>query len=102
MPLVIYELAIGGSRSVQVAAGESVMRGALDNGIPGIEAECGGALTCATCHVHVAATWASRLPPPGEAEADLLEIVDDPRPNSRLSCQLIVDDGLDGLNVKIP
>ena len=102
MTQVNYVTSSGERRPVAVEPGTSVMRGAIDHGLPGIVAECGGELTCATCHVHVDDAWATRLPPPGLAERELLEMVEDYRPSSRLSCQIIVDEALDGLVVTIP
>ena len=78
------------------------MRGAVAHDVPGVEAECGGALTCATCHVHVCEPWSERLPAVDLAESELLEMVDDCRPTSRLSCQIIISEELDGIEVAIP
>lgn len=102
MPSIHFELPDGIIQDVAVTAGESVMRAALNACLPGIVAECGGMLTCATCHVHVLGDWFDKFAPPDLAETDLLEIVDDPRPNSRLSCQLIVGDDTDGAAIGIP
>ncbi len=102
MPRVEFIYPDGQSRSVEVPAGESVMSGAIREGLPGIVAECGGVLTCATCHVHVDAMWRDLIPPPGMDETDMLEMVDDYTPASRLSCQVIVTPDLDGLSVSIP
>lgn len=101
MPVVIFEGPAGETR-IELPAGESVMHGAVDAGVDGIVAECGGALTCATCHVHVGDGWLGRLPPPELAERELLEMVEDHRPGSRLSCQLIMSDALDGMVLGIP
>jgi len=103
MPQVKYTLSDGSTREVDVPAGESVMVGATINDIRGIDADCGGALACATCHVYVDPAWADRLPEPEQAENELLEIVASERkPTSRLSCQLVVTPELDGLAVTIP
>lgn len=102
MPTTTYELADGTRRSVEMSLGESVMRAALDNSIPGIIGECGGQLTCATCHVLVLGECYDWFSPPDEAEADLLEVVDDPQPNSRLGCQLVLAEGMDNLTVSVP
>lgn len=88
--------------SVEVPSGLSLMEGAMRHGIDGIAAECGGSLACATCHVHVADEWLARLPVPSDDEATMLEYVVDPDHSSRLSCQLTIDDELDGLTVRIP
>ena len=102
MPGITYIAHDGGSTTVDATAGMSVMRAAVMNGVPGIDAECGGACACATCHVVVDPEWAARLPPPAQMEADTLEMVTDPQPGSRLSCQLIMTDALDGLTVHTP
>jgi 2Fe-2S ferredoxin len=87
---------------VDARDGESVMRAALDNGVPGIAADCGGCLSCATCHVYIAEDWLDRLEPASEDEVAALEIAVDPQPNSRLSCQVIVSPTIDGLTVNVP
>jgi len=103
MPRVIYRSHDGDVRDVEVASGRSVMLGATMNGVPGIDADCGGTLSCATCHVYVDAAWLHRLPPVDETENDLLENVAAERcANSRLSCQIVVTDELDGIAVNIP
>jgi 2Fe-2S ferredoxin len=78
------------------------MRAAVDHGLSGIMGECGGELTCASCHVHVDDAWYGRYPVVGLAESELLEMVDNLRPTSRLSCQLVLRDDLDGTVVTIP
>ena len=80
----------------------TVMETAVKNGVPGIEAECGGACACATCHVYVDPAWASKLPAREEMEDSMLDFALDVRPESRLSCQLKVTDALDGLVVRTP
>jgi 2Fe-2S ferredoxin len=103
MPDVTYILPDGNERRVDVPEGTSVMLGAIQNNIPGIEAECGGSCACATCHVYVDAVFLPRLVPPGEAEQELLTVVAaERRENSRLSCQLVMSADLDGLVVQIP
>ncbi|MFE2179225.1 2Fe-2S iron-sulfur cluster-binding protein [Streptomyces sp. NPDC059455] len=102
MPKVHYNLPGGETRPVDVPSGESVMKGAVNHGVPGIVGECGGQLTCATCHVHVAEEWTDTFAPADEEEADLLDIVDDLRPNSRLGCQLLVTADHDGIVVDVP
>jgi ferredoxin, 2Fe-2S len=93
----------GTSHEVDVKAGLTVMEGARDNGIPGIEADCGGACACSTCHVYVDAAWVDRLPPKEEMEVDMLDFAWEPDPlRSRLTCQLKVTDELDGLVVRMP
>lgn len=102
MPSIRFELPDGATRQVVVPVGDTVMRAAVNSGTPGIVAECGGVLTCATCHVYVLGDWLDRFSPPQPDETDLLEIVDDSRPNSRLSCQLVVDEATDGVAIGIP
>jgi 2Fe-2S ferredoxin len=102
MALVKYIDAQGVETEVDVVNGDTVMEGATANGIEGIVAECGGGCACATCHCYVDEAWYDRLAPPGDAERDLLECVSEPRPTSRLSCQIHVSDELDGLLVRLP
>lgn len=88
---------------VQARSGQSLMQAAVDAGLGGIAADCGGLLTCATCHVYVQEPWASALPPASADEQAMLEFVAAPRLNgSRLSCQIVLTDGLDGLTVQLP
>lgn len=102
MPVVKYIRDDGAIFEADVPAGNSVMQGAVDNMIDGIVGECGGACSCATCHVYVPQPWASKLSPPDAMERDMLECVLEPRDSSRLSCQIIVTDALDGLEVTMP
>ena len=102
MPMTIFKMPDGTRISADIATGDSVMRGALNHHVSGVEAECGGQLTCATCHVYVDTEWYDRFSPPAEAESELLEIVDSPQPNSRLSCQLVVEPNMDGLIILLP
>ena len=93
----------GGETLVEGASGESLMQAAVAANAPGIEADCGGLLTCATCHVYVREPFASRLPPPGDDELGMLAFTaSERRPNSRLSCQVMLDATLDGLVVDLP
>jgi 2Fe-2S ferredoxin len=93
----------GTEHVVDVANGMTVMEGARDNGIPGIEADCGGACACSTCHVYVDPAWIDKLPEKGDMEEDMLDFAFEPDPSrSRLTCQLKVTDALDGLVVKMP
>jgi len=93
----------GTEHVVDVANGLTVMEGARDNGVPGIEADCGGACACSTCHVYVAEDWVEKLPAKEAMEADMLDFAWEPDPvRSRLTCQLKVTDALDGLVVKLP
>ncbi|MEN9060189.1 MULTISPECIES: 2Fe-2S iron-sulfur cluster-binding protein [Ponticoccus] len=93
----------GTEHVVEVANGLTVMEGARDNGIPGIEADCGGACACSTCHVYVAPDWVEKLPAKDDMEEDMLDFAFEPDPaRSRLTCQLKVSDALDGLVVQLP
>ena len=87
---------------VQAENGSTVMENAIRNGVPGIEAECGGACACATCHVYVSEEWRPVTGSPEPMEEDMLDFAYDLRPNSRLSCQIQVTDELDGLVVTVP
>jgi 2Fe-2S ferredoxin len=103
MPKIIF-IEEGSARrhEVEAEAGDSVMDAAVGALIPGIVGECGGACSCATCHVYVDAAWTSKLAPKDEMEEVMLECAVDPGPDSRLSCQIKVDDTLDGLTLRIP
>lgn len=92
----------GTEHLIEVAPGLTVMEGARDHGIPGIDAECGGACSCSTCHVYVAPEWLDRLPPKGAVEDDMLEFAWEPDHRSRLTCQIKVSEALDGLVVVLP
>ena len=92
----------GESRSVEAESGSTVMEAAIRNAIPGIEAECGGACACATCHVYIDEAWAAIVGSPTPMEEDMLDFGYDVKPNSRLSCQIKITDALDGLVVKTP
>lgn len=93
----------GSPRTLSAPAGRSLMRAALAAGIDGIAADCGGVLSCATCHVIVAPEWAARLPPPQDDEAAMLEMTAAPREaGSRLSCQIVLGPALQGLRVRLP
>ena len=92
----------GKSHVIEVPDGLSVMEGAIQNNIPGIDADCGGSCACATCHVYVEEKWLSKLLKKEEAEIDMLDLALEPNKFSRLSCQVTVSDELDGLVVKMP
>lgn len=103
MPKLTYVLADGTRREVEAAAGTSVMEAAIRNNVRGIDAECGGCLSCATCHVYVEEAWLAKLPAPEPDEEDMLGFTAAERkPESRLSCQLKLDASLDGLVVLVP
>ena len=92
----------GREHVVEVRNGLSVMEGAIRNNVPGIDADCGGACACATCHVHVTEEWKEAVGAPAPMEEDMLDFASDVRPNSRLSCQIRVKPELDGLVVRTP
>ena len=102
MPKITYIDSNGNSKTIDVANGLSVMEGAIQNNIPGIDADCGGGMACATCHVYVKEEWLNKLDKPEDAEQDMIDMAFEPKKNSRLSCQLIVSDELDGLVVTTP
>ena len=102
MPKITYIEHNGKSHTLEVANGLTVMEGAVQNNIPGIDADCGGSCACATCHVYVDEKWFKKLPNKENAEEDMLDMAFEPKKFSRLSCQLTVSDSLDGLVVKMP
>ena len=102
MPKITYIEHSGKSHVVDVPNELSVMEGAVQNNIPGITADCGGACACATCHVYVDEKWFGKLKKKDEAEQDMLDMAFEPNKFSRLSCQISVSDELDGMAVKIP
>ena len=102
MPKITYIEHNGESHEIEVANGLSVMEGAVQNNIPGIDADCGGSCACATCHVYVDEKWFNKLSKKENAEQDMLDVAFEPSSFSRLSCQIIVSDELDGLVVKMP
>ena len=104
MPKVTYIEHSGRVHQVDVPAGLSVMRGAVDNNIPGIDADCGGECACATCHVYIDDRWRAAIgaPEPGSQEASMLSFAALAQPSSRLSCQIKVSEALDGLVVRLP
>jgi len=103
MPTIHYILQDGSRRSVDAKAGSTVMENAIRGNIRGIDAECGGSCSCATCHVYVDDAFIERLPPADEMESELLEgVAAERRRGSRLSCQLTVTAELEGLTVRVP
>tara|TARA_B100000686_G_C16393741_1_gene763764 strand:- start:415 stop:735 length:321 start_codon:yes stop_codon:yes gene_type:complete len=102
MPKITYIEHNGKSHTIEVAKELSVMEGALQNNISGIDADCGGACACATCHVYVDEKWFDKLPKKEAAEQDMLDMAFEPKKNSRLACQITASDELDGLVVKMP
>ena len=102
MPKITYKDNKGSSKTIKVENGLTVMEGAIQNDIPGIDADCGGSMACATCHVYVEEKWLDKISKAEEAEVDMIDMALEPKKNSRLSCQLIVSDELDGLIVTTP
>ena len=102
MPKITYIENNGVSKTIEVANGLSVMEGAVQNDISGIDADCGGGMACATCHVYVKEEWFNKLPKKEEGEEDMLDMAFEPNKFSRLSCQILVSDELDGLIVCTP
>ena len=102
MPKITYIENNGKSHTIEASNGLSVMEGAVQNDIPGIDADCGGGMACATCHVYVKEEWFNKLPKKEDGEEDMLDMAFEPNKYSRLSCQLLVSDELDGLIVSIP
>jgi len=102
MPKIKYIEHNGKEHDVDVPVGWSVMEGAVKNLIPGIDADCGGACACATCHVHVDAAWTDKIPPKQDMEETMLDFAQELTPTSRLSCQIKVVPELDGLVVRMP
>lgn len=102
MPKVTFITFDGVEKPVEAPVGENVMRAALENSIQEIKADCGGTLTCATCHVHVAPEWRDRVGPPSGDEIEMLELAVDPAEDSRLCCQIVLSEELDGLVLRLP
>lgn len=104
MPQITYIEFNGTAHTVEVPVGKSVMQGAVQNNVPGIDADCGGECACATCHVYVDAAWLPKvgLPVEGSQEASMLSFAAVKQPDSRLSCQIPVTEALDGLVVRMP
>ena len=102
MSKIIYNTHDNKIHTVDVQNGLTVMEGAVQNDIPGIDADCGGGMACATCHVYVKEEWWDKLPNKEDGEEDMLDMAFEPNKFSRLSCQVIVSNELDGLVVSIP
>ena len=102
MAKITYIEHTGNTHTLDVPNGLTVMEGATQNNIPGIDADCGGSCACATCHVYVNKEWLEKLPKKESAEQDMLDLAFEPNESSRLSCQIIISDELDGLVVKMP
>ena len=102
MAKITYVEHNGTNHTVDVQNGLTVMEGAVQNNIPGIDADCGGSMACATCHVYVKEDWFDKINKKNEGEDDMLDQAFEPKKNSRLSCQIIVSDDLNGLVVDMP
>ena len=102
MPKITYITSDKKNYTIDVQNGLTVMEGAVQNDIPGIDADCGGGMACATCHVHVKEDWLDKLPKKEDGEEDMLDMAFEPKKNSRLSCQITISDELDGLTVNVP
>jgi 2Fe-2S ferredoxin len=102
MPKITYIEHTGKEHTVEVPVGQSVMEGAVKHNVPGIDADCGGACACATCHVYVDEAWQGKTGEAGGMEQSMLDFANDTQPNSRLSCQIKVSAELDGLVVRLP
>ena len=102
MPKITYISEDNKTNTVEVQNGLTVMEGAIQNDIPGIDADCGGGMSCATCHVYVDENWLDKLPQKEDGEEDMLDMAFEPKKNSRLSCQLIISDEMEGLIVTTP
>jgi 2Fe-2S ferredoxin len=102
MVKIVYVDATGAEHVRDVRAGLTLMEGAVRTGVPGIDADCGGACACATCHVYIETEWLEAIEPPSDLEASMLEFASSVQANSRLSCRIIVLEQLDGLHLTIP
>ena len=102
MAKITYIDKLGNSKTIDVENGLTVMEGAIQNDIPGIDADCGGSMACATCHVYVEEKWFDKIPKSDEGEVDMIDMAFEPKKNSRLSCQILITDELDGLIVTTP
>jgi|TARA_B110001452_G_scaffold184484_1_gene155058 ferredoxin, 2Fe-2S len=102
MPKITYISHEGKKNTVEVDSGLSVMEGAIQNNVEGIDADCGGSMACATCHVYVPEKWFDKLEKPQDAEQDMIDMAYEPKKNSRLSCQIIVSPEIDGIEINTP
>ena len=102
MTKIIFINSKGERKSIDIQNGLTVMEGAVQNNIPGIDADCGGGMACATCHVYVKEDWFDKVNKKNEGEDDMLDQAFEPKKNSRLSCQITVSDEIDGLIVHLP
>jgi len=102
MPTITFISHLGQSHEVIAVSGNSLMETAVDNGVVAVVADCGGACSCATCHVYIDPNWYAQLPEPDEFEQELLEFAIDLQANSRLSCQVEITEEMDGMVVHTP
>ena len=102
MSKITYIDTQGNSKTIDVENGLTVMEGAIQNDVEGIDADCGGSMACATCHVYVEEKWFNKLEKAEDAEVDMIDMAFEPKKYSRLSCQIIINDELDGLEVTTP
>ena len=102
MAKITYHTHNSKTHAIDVQNGLTVMEGAVQNDIPGIDADCEGGMACATCHVYVKDDWFNKITPKEDGEEDMLDMAFEPKKNSRLSCQIIISEELDGLTVNIP
>ena len=102
MPKITYIEQNGSSKTIEVDNGLTVMEGAVQNNIPGIDADCGGGMACATCHVYIGNEWFNKINQKSEGEDDMLDQAYEPKKNSRLSCQITVTEELEGLTLEMP
>ncbi|BAI74834.1 2Fe-2S ferredoxin (plasmid) [Azospirillum sp. B510] len=102
MPTITFIQANGTEHTVTFDPGKTLMQAAVDNLVPGIQADCGGYCNCATCHCFVEPPWEATLPAPEQPEQDMLTCAIDPQPNSRLSCQIVLTEAMSGLVVRLP
>ena len=102
MPKVIFIDYEGSQQSVDAQVGQSLMEAAVDNDVAGIDADCGGACACATCHVYIDQDWLAKVGLPEEIETEMLSVAEDVQENSRLSCQVMLTEEMDGIIVTTP
>ena len=102
MPTIHFTSFTGQQQTIEAADGDVLMQAAVQGGVTGIDADCGGQCACATCHVYVESPWLEQLPPMDDTEDQMLELANERRPNSRLSCQIKLTAALDGMQVHTP
>jgi len=102
MPKITYIEHSGKEHQIEMPVGYSIMEGAIKNSVPGIDADCGGSCACATCHVYVDEKFLSKVPKAQESEQDMIDFIQDANKSSRLSCQIMITNDLDGIVVRMP